>query len=177
MVDGYIAIDALRPIPREPVKSLRSATEILFKVEEKLSKRLPPPAYAYDEIVERSYLGRKKSICVDGVKLLLKRGATQRPDGLYSFNHDLRVTIPTGMGRFSSGQTLAIGANIGCPVCVIKGEPGDDYEPRENFLEVVENIRKRSNKKVEFHLVPGTHHFHLNTPELVAPIINKFLWE
>ena len=139
--------------------------------------RQPPPGYDYDEIVQKSYLGREKSISVDGCKILLQRGAVQRPDGKFSFTHDLRVTIPSAQGRFSDEQTMTIGSNISCPVCIIKGEPGNDYEPREQFLETVENIRKSNNKKVEFHLVPGTHHFHLNDPQLVAPIINKFLWE
>jgi hypothetical protein len=177
IVSSYIALDNLRPIPRETVRSLRKASDVLFKVEEKLSKRCPPPAYTYDEIVQKSYLGRDKSISVEGCKILLQRGAVQQPNGKYSFTHDLRVTIPAGMGRFSDEQSISVGSNISCPVCVIKGEPGNDYEPRDEFIRVFDNIRKTNRGKVEFHLVPGTHHFHLNSPELVAPIINKFLWD
>ena len=170
-------MDNLRPVPRDLIKSLRRANDSLFKIEEKLSLRRPPPAYDYDEIVQKSYLGRDKQISVESCKILLQRGAFQRPDGKFCFSHDLRVNILTALGRFSEEQTLKLGSNISCPVCIMKGEPGNDYEPREQFLEVVENIRKSNKKKVEFHLVPGTHHFHLNDPQVVAPIINKFLWE
>lgn len=177
LVDGYIALDNVRPIPKDTINFVRSFTEKIFVLEEKLNRRLPPPAYSYDEALERSYLGRDKSICREGCKILLQRGALQRPeDGKYQFTHDLRVTVPTAVGRFTAEQSAIIASDIKCKVCIMKGEPGIDYEPREEFLKVVDSIRRSSDKKVEFHLVPGTHHFHLNSPELIAPIINNFLW-
>ncbi|CAL8118850.1 unnamed protein product [Orchesella dallaii] len=60
-------------------------------------------------------------------------------------------------------------------VCAIKGDPGEDYEPRENYMRMVETIKKGNSGKVVFHLVPGTHHLHLNEPECVAPLISEFL--
>ena len=174
-MDRYIALDNLRPIPgSDPVILMRKAADILLSVEKKLNKRLPPPSYTYDEILEKTYLGRGKSINLEGCKILLKRGAARLPDGRYSFTHDLRVTVPTALGKFSDSQTLDIGAAIRCPVCVIKGEPGNDYELREKFMQTVDHISKTA-PLVEFHSIPGTHHFHLNDPQLVAPIINEFL--
>ena len=44
--------------------------------------------------------------------------------------------------------------------------------------ETFELLKKSSNKKIIKKIaVPGTHHFHLNNPELLAPHINEFLKE
>jgi len=172
-MDRYVALDTLHPIPLETVKSLRSSTKSVIDVEQKIATG-QTPTYTYEEILQRTFDGRKGTVTMDGCKILLERGAVKLPNGKYSFTHDLRVKIAAGAGRFSVEQSRMIGAEITCPVCVIKGEPGSDYEPRPNFLKGVDNLKKNS-KNVEFHLAPGTHHFHLNEPHLIAPIISKFL--
>lgn len=44
--------------------------------------------------------------------------------------------------------------------------------------ETFELLKKSSNKKIIKKItLPGTHHFHINNPELLAPHINEFLKE
>jgi len=85
LIDGYIALDSLRPIPREPVKTMRKIVQTMFGVEDKLSLRRPTPAYTYDAPIGRSCLGREKSISREGCKVLPDRGSFQRPDGKYTY--------------------------------------------------------------------------------------------
>lgn len=109
----------------------------------------------------------------------MKRGAIPlgNPLGYYRFAHDIKATYPTGLWRFSPSHTEEIARDITCPVCFIKGEPGGDYEPREKYNQIVQLMQWNNSNRVEYHHIEGTHHFHINNPFPVAPIITKFLEE
>ena len=145
-----------------------------MEVERKAGMGKSPPTYTYDEIIQKFYEGRGGTINMEGCKTLMTRGATRLADNRYSFAHDIKAAIPTGLWRFSPSQTEEIATSITCPVCFIKGEPGGDYEPRENYNRIVDLMRI-SSERVEYYGISGTHHFHLNDPYPVAPIISKFL--
>ena len=63
---------------------------------------------------------------------------------------------------------------VKCGYLNIRAVPGMKFEHPESY-ELVVNEIKNVSKKFEFHQVEGTHHVHLNDPEKVAPIINKFI--
>ena len=48
------------------------------------------------------------------------------------------------------------------------------YMTDESFDKLLKMFRQ-NNPHFQYRELPGGHHLHLNTPELVAPIINKFL--
>lgn len=173
----YIGIDAFYPIPRDITWHLERTWTALFAIEKKLldpSKK--QPSYTLDDMVQRTVKARKGSVTEDSVRILLRRGARPDPDkpGCFKFSHDLKTGIPSMFGRTSYLESMKITEKIKCPVCIIKGEPGEDYEPRENFNKMVDTLKKH-NRGVSYHLVPGTHHLHLNEPHKVAPIISEFL--
>ena len=43
-------------------------------------------------------------------------------------------------------------------------------KPEDVYLHTLDLMQQ-----YEYHVVDGTHHLHLNNPESVAPLINKFL--
>jgi hypothetical protein len=43
-------------------------------------------------------------------------------------------------------------------------------KPKDSYLHTLDLMQQ-----CEYHVVDGTHHLHLNNPENVAPLINKFL--
>lgn len=173
-----MAIENLHAVPRDVTFHLDRTFRKLFEVETKLTdpNRIQP-SYTYEEILRRTVKARKQTVTEEGVQSLLERGAV--PDGkdpsLFQFSHDLKTNIPSMFGRFTYDESLNIASRIKCPVCVIKGDPGEDYEPRENFMKMVNAVKSANGGKLEFHLVPGTHHLHLNQPLAVAPIITNFL--
>jgi hypothetical protein len=145
-----------------------------MEIERRAVMGKPPPSYTYDGIIQKLYEGRGGSIGIPGCKTLMQRGAIRLPNNRYQFSHDIKAAVPTGLWRFSSEQTEEIARSIKCPVCFIKGEPGGDYESREHYTRIIDLMRT-SSERVECHGVIGTHHFHLNDPRPVAPIINQFL--
>ncbi|ODN03188.1 putative serine hydrolase [Orchesella cincta] len=178
MVDRYIAIENLHVIDRDLLKTAQRTYKVLFQVEDKLTNpNIKQPSYPYDVLLQRVVKARRGTVTEEGIKTLLKRGAAPDPTNpnLFQFTHDLKTTIPSQYGRYTYEQSLKIASNLKCPVCVIKGDPGEDYEPREKYLEMVGAVKKANSGKVVFHLVPGTHHLHLNEPECVAPLISEFL--
>lgn len=173
-----MAIENLHAVGRGIAFQVERTNKMLFEVETKLTDpTITQPSYTFDEILQRTMKARKGTVTEEGVKTLLNRGAvpdSENPD-LFKFSHDLKTNIPTMFGRFTFEESLQTAGNIKCPVCVIKGDPGEDYEPRENFMKMVNAIKSSNGGKLEFHLIPGTHHLHLNEPSIVAPIISKFL--
>jgi hypothetical protein len=152
--------------------------EEVLKTEMALASGKERASFTYEELVQRRLKAMRGSASLEGCKSLVNRGSEKvaGTKDRYRFTHDVRINITLPFIMLTKEQSEIVGRGIKCPVCVIKGEPGDDYEPREDFVKAIENVRKTNNTSlVEYHTVPGTHHFFMNSPELVAPIINKFL--
>ncbi|CAG7784747.1 unnamed protein product [Allacma fusca] len=172
-VAGYVGLDIVRSVPRNHIDSIRRLAYGITKIEKKLAEQAGPPTYSYDEILQRTYNGRKESVNLEGCKILLERGAIALPNNKYRFSHDIRVTVPASI-PIPETVSEEMAKNLKCPVCIIKGDPGEYYEPKENFDSFIDFMRQNVSD-FEFHYAPGTHHFHLNDPQPVAPIITQFL--
>jgi len=177
MVDKYIALDNMRPVPSDNLGvAYRRLIQSIMKTQDIIQAGKERPSYTYSKILEKVITSRNNTVTKEGCEILLKRGAEQIPGtDRFRFTHDVRLNVPRPFKLFSTEQSSIMSKAMKCPICVIKGDPGDDYEPREDFVKAVEDIKLTNPSPVEYHTVPGTHHFHLNTPNLVAPIINKFL--
>lgn len=177
VVDRYIAIDVFYPIPHDLTWYLKLTFPPIFAIEEKL--RDPSKlqrSYSFEDMVQRTVKAQQGSVTEDSARILLRRGARPDPEkpGFFLFSHDIKTGIPSIFGRTGHAELLELTKNIKCPICLIKGEPGGDYEPRKNFNKMVDLLKKQ-NGRVSYHSVPGTHHLHLNEPHKVAPIISEFL--
>ena len=60
-------------------------------------------------------------------------------------------------------------SSIECPVLLIAADPAPVY-----FTPELRNARFACLKHGEQHIVPGTHHLHMDKPETVAGLINDF---
>jgi hypothetical protein len=67
---------------------------------------------------------------------------------------------------------LACASRIKCRVLNIRADRGFLHggKPEEVYLHTLDLMQQ-----CERHVVKGSHHVHLNNPERVAPLINKFL--
>lgn len=78
------------------------------------------------------------------------------------------------LGMLSVDLTKAYAEQITCPYLNIRAVQGLKLDLPGHYDEILDIIKENS-KKFEYQTVEGSHHVHLNEPEKVAPIINKFL--
>lgn len=134
-----------------------------------------PPAYTYDELVQHIHENTKKSINKDKVKYIIERGtkpAASDPNRL-QLSRDIRVKYLQFLFA-DHKQTLARIKRIKAPYLFIRGDDRNFSEPEYMFSEAIEEFR-RCNDQFEMFKVNGTHHFHLNQPELIADKVSNFL--
>ncbi len=101
-------------------------------------------------------------------RLIVERGIRAADDG-WEWSSDQRLTVPTFM-RPVDAQIENLVAGIECPTQVIFADPAQVYLP--------DDIRRRYAAclpKGELFVMPGTHHLHMETPEVVADVIGDFL--
>lgn len=74
----------------------------------------------------------------------------------------------------SIDQALDLASSIKCEVLNIRADPGMVFERPEYYKLVLDTIQETASR-LERHVVPGTHHLHLNDPKSVSGLIVKFL--
>ncbi|XP_031637159.1 probable serine hydrolase [Contarinia nasturtii] len=167
------ALDTLKILSVDP-KLVEQIQNWQMKKLIALNDKQPPPEYSYDELPERVYVGSKKSIDFDKTKYLIERGtmrSSSDPNKFY-FTRDIRVKFMHTL--FVDQQTgLEYIKRIKAPYLFIRGDDRDFAESEDNINEGVEVFRKH-NKQFEMMKVTGTHHFHLNQPEMIAERVGHF---
>lgn len=174
-VDFYIAIDSLiyddydldavvSKIPKTMKKALISQTRLNDE----------PPTYTIEEITKLWHLGTRKSVALESVQHLLKRGikASKADPNKYYFSRDSRLKYIL-FNPEDKKFVEALVRRLKCPTLYIKAIDSP-YSADAYSIEMRE-ILEQNNENYEFHFVPGTHHVHLNNPELIAPLIKNFI--
>jgi pimeloyl-ACP methyl ester carboxylesterase len=138
------------------------------------------PSYTHDEMLKLMLEAYKGALTKESCEIMLKRGALPMAsdsidvkDDIFRFSRDSRLKIGV-LGFLSLDMTLEYASKITCEVLNIRGKPGMQFDPPENYHIVLDRIRE-SARKLEFHEVEGTHFLHLNNPESICPIILGFL--
>lgn len=101
-------------------------------------------------------------------RLLVERGV-KPVDGGYSWCSDPRLMLPTAM-RLSEGQIDDLLAAIECPTQVIYATPAQSYYPEPLRSERITLLRNG-----RLAVFPGTHHLHMEHPQVVGDVIRTFL--
>ncbi|XP_049957161.1 probable serine hydrolase [Schistocerca serialis cubense] len=178
-VDKYVSIECARTMlavrPVVDVKAYQFADWII-SVEDKMEKN-KPPSYTYEEILKRLYEGSEKSPTIDSCKILLRRGAVRVPHGdedRYYFSRDPRLRIHV-WGRLSFDAIVSLAQNVKCSNLSIRGNQGSIVGIHEEVYMKTVEMMKKNGSRVDHYNVDGTHHLHLNNPERISHLINKFL--
>lgn len=175
-IDLVVALDTLKMQSFRP-----TTTERVYYFQTKRSieanKHIndQPPEYTYDEMERRVHEGTQRSIDSDKAKYLVDRGSkpsTINPDKFH-FTRDIRLKY---MHPFYVDHKIGLEyiKKIRAPYLFIRSDDQDFHDSEKNTREGVE-LFKKCNKNFEFLKVNGTHHVHLNQPELMADKICKFL--
>ncbi|XP_034482104.1 probable serine hydrolase isoform X2 [Drosophila innubila] len=176
-VDMFIGLDILKPPIRNAnqiVNALSERLENSLKLERRLRSGSEPPAYDWDQLVERLHQGSNKSVDMEACKYLLQRNCkpSSHEPHKYYFSRDNRLKT-SQFYTLSLEIVLEMAARIKAPHLFIKALQAPYYENKKYYDATLEVLRK--NPQFEFHEVEGTHHVHLNEPEKVAHIINSFI--
>lgn len=176
-VDMFIGLDVLKPPIRNPKQIVNALSERLegsMKLERRLRGGGEPPAYDWDQLVERLHQGSDKSIDMEACKYLLQRNVkpSSHEPHKYYFSRDNRLKT-SQFYTLSLEIVLEMASRIKSPHLFIKALQAPYYEDKKYYDATLEVLRK--SPQFEYHEVEGTHHVHLNEPEKVAHIINSFI--
>lgn len=175
-VNLVCALDSLKMFSVDPKQEAKICT---WRMKNLMALRLEliqnPPSYTYDELVRRVYEGSKKSVDIGKAKYLIARGT--RPCAnhkqRFCFQRDIRVKF-IQTPNMQQHTSLEFVKRIQAPYLFIRGNDRDFSEAEENISQAVD-VFQQFNNRFEIVRIQGTHHFHLNQPELIAAKISEFL--
>ena len=103
-------------------------------------------------------------------RALVERGV-QEVEGGYVWSSDPRLTL-TSAQRYSEAQVLAMLGGIRAPTLLILAEPATSYLPDAMMRERAAQVAD-----IEMVRVAGHHHVHLESPQAVFEIVERFIAE
>jgi len=176
-VDLMIQIDALKPQVRNPTSVAASFEDTMMNfmiADQRNQEKSEPPAYTYDELVERVNSGTFGSVTIESTHYLLKRNVrrSEKFPGKFYFTRDSRLKYSYG-NNISQPVSVELAKRLKMPHLFLKAQQSPFRERREYFDEMIGILRE--NKDFQYHTIDSTHHMHLTEPEKVAPIIAEFI--
>ncbi|GFS64652.1 serine hydrolase-like protein [Nephila pilipes] len=179
LVNKVAVIDVIKPpsasvdlVPDIKINGLNQ----LLQIEEKLKKN--PPVYTPESAITRLIKGMHGEIDEEGAEILLKRGTKISDCGKgIVFTRDMRFKPIEFISMRSHDTIEHFMSALRCELLVIlatKTHPFYFPEEPETVTRFLDFYAKNIEGFVLEH-VEGNHFVHLNNPERVAPIINKFL--
>ncbi|XP_058453531.1 probable serine hydrolase [Malaya genurostris] len=177
-VDLYVGIDALKPHINDPTKLAKRLSKRIPKILEadiRNQSKQEPPAYSYEELIDRLHLGTEKSVTKEAAPYLLERNiekSSTNPEKYY-FTRDSRLKYSGGIG-WGQDINLELAKRMTMPYMFIKALRSPYYEDKKYFDEYV-TLVQQINPTFELEFVDSTHHLHLTEPQKIAPMITKFL--
>lgn len=178
-VDFIICLDCLYPFEQyETAEAMADAIDKFLKYDYLSTKTdNEPPSYTIEELEELLHKNTQGSVAKETCKYLLKRNITKSKvnPGKFYTHRDPRLKV-TSLLLWSSELIIEGSKRITCPIFLSIGSQSPFIQIEEFALKIFETIRKDTgNNNIEYHVVEGTHHVHLNNPENVASLINAFI--
>lgn len=173
--DFYIAVDHLIHDDYN-LDSVVGKYSVYFKKNYITMNRLyeEPPTYTWDEMIKIWHMGTKKSVNLETVPYLLQRGSKEssKDPQKYYFSRDPRLKYVL-FNPEDKKFVEALALRLKCPTLYLKAT--DSPYASDTFSVGMRELIENNHSKFEAHFVPGTHHVHLNNPEVVLPPIIGFL--
>lgn len=176
--DLVIGLDALKPMQYPPARII----DVLAKlgdefdvIDERNQRNSPPPTHTMEEIIERWDKATHSSVNREAATILMKRSvaASKTDPTRYYFTRDNRLKV-FNWAIISHELCLEMAKRIKIPYLAFKASRSPYYEKKIYFDEVIQALQEH-NKLFEWHMVDGTHHFHLTDPKIATPMMCAFL--
>ncbi|XP_063222715.1 serine hydrolase-like protein isoform X2 [Bacillus rossius redtenbacheri] len=169
-VDRLVMLDAVAPIinTQSFTERIRSYANRLLKID----KFQASPIYQSKEVLDKFVNQRWDAISAEGAKLLLERGTSKQSDG-HAIVIDQRLKMLLYLWTDDVDALVDILRNVRCPQLVTIS----NYIKSNMALlqEAFNMFRERANFSYVY--VDGHHDVHIDSPEVVAPAISKFLMQ
>ncbi|MDG3087492.1 alpha/beta hydrolase [Vibrio hannami] len=157
-VDGLVQIEGYGPLSEDPqnaVKRIRKGVISRDRVKLKPDRGF---SCIEDIVALRADLNR---LTDSEIRPIIERGSEQR-EGRWYWKHDPKLKCDS-LYRMSPEHAQAVLSAIECPHSVILGSSG--FERLAQFAE------SNMGQNVSIHTITGTHHCHLQQPELTSELI------
>lgn len=182
-VESVLSIDLAHPLAVQARNwhiTISNSIEEHFKYEkdheDDPATNINVRVYSETEAVKRLMDSHSNSLTRESAEVLLKRGAKKQRWG-YTFSRDLRLRYLSIENRLTDELMLEYMSEPFRPnLFIIRANRSPYHRPESLRLKYYELFAKNCPLFREV-VLDGTHHLHMNTPELVAPEINKFLDE
>ncbi|KAL9708336.1 hypothetical protein quinque_011854 [Culex quinquefasciatus] len=177
-VELVIGLDNFRPVRYSPGRFLKYAGSMAVKILQVNSderKNSEPPLYTYEEMVEALHKGSYQSVSREYCPYLLQRNIakSKKYPEKYYFNY-ARMLKYDQIPGWTDEATVTLLTRIRVPQLVVQATESRDPGSRAAFNTVVK-VLSEENPTFQVEYLKGTHHVHLNEPEVVAPVIADFL--
>lgn len=176
MVDAVVLLDSYGFLPtdlKEIPKVMKQGMDEMLRFEKQKEEK-KERVYTYEKAVER-LLAANPTLSEQSVHILLERGLAQVEGGV-AFSRDFRVNLKN-IVRITVEQSLELQSRIQACILIVLADKGFEKifaepEQRKCISALLQAYRDQNNTVVT---VPGDHHVHLNSPEIVAPFVSDFL--
>ncbi|KAM9314600.1 serine hydrolase-like protein [Pholidichthys leucotaenia] len=175
MVEAVVQLDVLGFLPvdaKEIPGVMKQGIDEILQFEEMAAMK--EKVYTYEKAVER-LLAVNPTMTERSVEMILERGLTQ-VEGGFVFSRDRRVNF-RNIVKMTLEIAVEMMSRIKAPVLIIvadKGilERGSEVNQKRAISTFLQLYNDRNDTVVK---VTGSHHVHLDNPEVVAPFICDFL--
>ncbi|XP_017781464.1 PREDICTED: probable serine hydrolase isoform X3 [Nicrophorus vespilloides] len=134
-----------------------------------------PPTTTLGTLERTMYVQSGKSIDLQNVCYLLDQGVvpSKHDPGTYHFSRDTRCNL-FSFRLVDREDCLFACRHVGFPILITKTDDSPYFENEEEFTKFYKVLLYAS-RNCEVHDILGSHHVHLNEPEKIAKVVNKFL--
>lgn len=173
-----IGIEGMKPhrvLSSDTLISFGKRFEKFIAEDERRSMRgVEPPSFTFDELVERIYNGTFQSIDRDLCKYMLARNihrSLYNPERYY-FSRDRRLKFYNYVIA-DQDTYIEMARSIRCPYLFIKARHTLIMEDDKSYKEILNILLSQSN--FQYYECDGSHHVHMNNPQIISPTIVDFI--
>lgn len=130
------------------------------------------PSYTEQEVLDLYGKTPLRHLQPNDVKILMKRGCRQKPDGRYTFTGDVRVKAML-WDRVDRSALVPFYKSFCNDLLILNATPGFHCSSVHQGRMV--SILRRHCRSFQREVLDGTHQIHMSQPHLVASYVNPFL--
>ncbi|MFO1258264.1 MAG: alpha/beta hydrolase [Gammaproteobacteria bacterium] len=161
---GLALLDGLGGLTTEAEESPEQLRQFLFDL-----KSLPDKTLPFYPNLETAAMARI-AVCpmkLESAQRMLKRSLIETSEKKWTWRSDPRLRLASAL-QLTRGQTKAFLENITAPSLLVRPEPGFPFEEKMMAWRI-EAVKNLSVVKTE-----GGHHVHLDEPQKIATLLNRF---
>ena len=164
-ITRLVAIEALGPLSEAEDRTAQRLRESV-----QAARALPGKRLRVFADIDSAIRARKQANTLgdEAARLLVERGLAA-VEGGHAWRSDPRLTLPSAW-RLTEPQVRDLLAHIECPLAIVFADPAPDF-----FPEPLRQARAALPARAQLHVLPGSHHLHMEQPGEVAAIVRPFL--